>query len=137
MKSFSFKALALAFVVVAGSANAGITDTVKGYANTAKNGVVNAVKNADAKLFGKDVTTFPNAFPFEHVPVTKHEGGLPVLRSYLNFNNGYARAAVVVAATAAITAAVVKTYKHFTKPAANATEGENVEANEANTEVVA
>ena len=46
MKSFSIKALALAFVVVAGSANAGITDTVKGYAST-----------VNTKLFG-DSTTY-------------------------------------------------------------------------------
>lgn len=116
MKSFSFKALALACVVVAGSANAGISE----YVTSAKDGIVKAVKKADSNIFGTVYLTSPV------------KQGLPVFRSYLKFNNSYARAAVVIAATTAITAAVVKAYKHFTNPAAEATEGE-VEANEANT----
>ena len=66
---------------------------------------------------------------------TNRDGGVPVLRSYLRFNNGYARAAVVAVASAAIVTGLYKTYKHFTTPAVDA-EGENTEANEANTEAV-
>jgi len=135
MKSFSIKALALAFVVVVGSANAGITDTVKKYATSAKNGVVNALNKADNKVFGTwepIVGMFTNADDVANIGSVK--GGFRPFSTFNRYSrNKLAHAAVVVAATAAITAAVVKTYKHFTKPAADATEGENVEANEATT----
>ncbi len=123
MKSFSIKALALAFAVIAGSAHAGITDTVKEYANSA----TTKIKAADVKLFGQ-VHTFKDG----NIIVLK-TGPFSTLRPYLT--KGYARAAVVVAITAAISAAIVKTYKHFTKPAADATEDEQVEANETTVEV--
>jgi len=141
MKSFSIKALALAFIVVAGQAQADITDSVKEF-----------VRAADVKLFGNgrlvnhykiDGTWYNRitaaranvAIPVDaNIDGQFYTKGLPVLRSYLRFENGYARAAVVVAAVAGISAAIVKGYKHFTKPAADATvEGENVEANEATT----
>ena len=137
MKSFSFKALALSFAVIAVSANAGITDTVKEYATAAKNGVVNTIRNTDRKLFGKlkvqlDQNVMSNTFGEEVDAYTKG-GYRPFSTIHPYLRNGYARAAVVAATVAAVSAAVYKGYKHFTKPAADATEGEN----EANTEVVA
>ncbi len=129
MKSFSMKALALSFVVVVGSANAGFVDTVKEYATSAKNGVVNAVNTTDKTLFG--------AFERFNVPTDDANAGqfkggfrpFSTLRPYLN--NGYARAAVITAAATAVVAGLYKGYKHF-RPDAEAT----VEA-DANAEVVA
>jgi len=119
MKSFSLKALALAFVVVAGSANAGITNTVKKY-----------VKEADETLFGKY---------FKLGDDERLIGGFPPFSTFNMYSrNPLAHAAVVAATVAGISAVAYKTYKHFTKPAVDATEeSENVEAQQANTEVVA
>lgn len=143
MKSFSFKALALSFVVVAGSANATFTETVKGYVTSAKNGIVNNVKAADRKLFGKlkvQINQSPLSSTFgEEIGAYTKGGYRPFNTLHPYIRNGYARAAVVTAAAAAVvtgvSVAAYKTYRYF-RPAAQATEGENVEA-EANTEVVA
>src|SRR5690242_6445253 len=84
MKSFSFKALALALVVV-GSANAGFVDTVKGYATSAKNRVAGVVTKTDKRVFGEyKHVTLP--WPHNICPNTQLVGGLPVFRSYLRFN---------------------------------------------------
>ena len=130
MKSFSFKALALTFVVVTGQANAyyGEETVNKAYKKTYKkvNSVcalvskpyVNLAESICEKLETagyiktKNFTDTVLRFPLDHHIITRTVLALGVA------------------------AAVYKAYKHFTKPAADATEGENVEA-EANTEVVA
>lgn len=175
MKSFSIKALALAFVIVSGSAQGMFSDeevkaftSVEGNAFTNNSGqtgsmfeekdvdpvaakpvVVDPVaakpsflSNLDAKLFGKLKIELNQCLMDDNFgqEIGSHvKGGFrPFSTLHPYCRNGYARAAVVTVAGAAvlagITAAVVKTYKHFTKPAADATEEaeENAEANEAN-----
>lgn len=102
MKSFSIKTLALALVVVASQA---IAYPGASYINKGTNAVKGLVKATDKTLFGELKVHMDNNLysdTFEKETHRELKGGLPVLRSYLRFNNGYFRAGFVIAAGAAV-----------------------------------
>lgn len=167
MKSFSFKAIALAFVV-AGSAQGMYTNEVISFGDMDTDEVAKAVaqhnRNTKPAKEAEPVKTEANANkgfvdktceaidnicakvsrPYENLANSVHmklyqadyDRTAEGVRKVAGFPlNHYVLARTVVAL--GVTAAIYKTYKYFTKPAADATEGENIEANEANTEVVA
>jgi hypothetical protein len=118
MKSFSLKALALAAIVVVGSAQAVTMESCKA-------AIKNTLTKIDRTVFGRPapiVGMFADNLP----PI--FEGGLSAIRP----SNGYVRAGIVTIAGAAVVAGAVvaakKAYNHFTKSAAETTE-ENTEAN--------
>ncbi len=125
MKSFSIKALALAFAVVAGSAQAyygeETVNNICGKVDDICHTLNRPYRQACKAILGKLEKPYPN--------VAWH--ATTVLTAPLRY---YKTTRTLIALGAA--AVAYKAYKHFTKPAADATEGENVDANQANTEVV-
>ncbi len=124
MKSFSIKALALAFVIVTGSAQAyfgeetlnNVCEKVDSVCHTLNRPYRNAVLAFHDKVQPSHPNLAWNSVTVLTAPIVYYKTTRTIL-------------ALGVAAVA------YKTYKHFTKPAADATEGENVEANETTVEV--
>jgi len=115
MKSFSIKALALAFIVVAGSAQA--------YTGEA---TVNSICKLVSKPYAIVTTAVLDRLEQPYPNVAWH--ATTVLSAPVRY---YKTTRALFALGAA--AVAYKTYKHFTKPTADATvEGENVEANQTN-----
>ncbi len=136
MKSLLFKILALAFLAVAAPAHAY-------WGHTYVNAYINAV---DYTFFGQrfgDAIGEPSCSDgtgtiFYTYPTTfTLKGGLPILRSFLRIDDKHKRhQMIIIASILGVAAVAYKTYKHFTKPAADATdEDENIEANETTVEV--
>jgi len=138
MKSFSLKTLALAFVVVAGSAQGMDTgnnaDQAQAYWGEA---TLNKVCDNLDKVFAKVSDpyadkTFDLCLKINNAGYEKTGDNL--LYAF-NLPYRFYRVSRTVFALGVV-AAAYKTYKHFTKPAADATvEGENVEATETTVEV--
>ncbi len=119
MKSFLFKALALAFAVIAGSANA--------YPGE-------ATVNKTCKLISKPYTDFYRSISYK-LDEAGYEKTAETLYHILRFPYEHYIVSRTVFALG-VAAVTYKTYKHVTKPAADATEeGENIEANETTVEV--